>query len=89
MVVAANAASIEPSRTMLVALAAAANQTGGCVMCISSELNELQATRNALGAYHALGVEFVIDVKTLLLGDYKDEDFVLVDCTINNAKEVF
>ncbi|KAK7349633.1 hypothetical protein VNO77_07151 [Canavalia gladiata] len=71
------------------ALAAAAHQTGGRVVCISCGQNESQASKRALGV-HGDCVEFVVgDVKSLLLSDYKGADFVLVDCDITNAKEVF
>ena len=80
-------ASMAGSTTL--ALAAAAHQTGGRVVCISGGPNESQASRKALGVYGDC-VEFVVgDAKGLLLGDYKGSDFVLVDCDITNAKEVF
>ncbi|OIW19005.1 hypothetical protein TanjilG_20278 [Lupinus angustifolius] len=71
------------------ALAAAAHQTGGRVVCISCDQIESQASIKALGI-NGQCVEFVVgDAKGLLLSDYKGADFVLVDCDINNAKEVF
>ncbi|KAK7390117.1 hypothetical protein VNO78_25416 [Psophocarpus tetragonolobus] len=70
-------------------LAAAAHQTGGRVVSICSDQSESHASRKALGV-HGDGVEFVVgDLKSLLLEDYKGADFVLVDCDITNAKEVF
>ncbi|XP_027337678.1 uncharacterized protein LOC113851413 [Abrus precatorius] len=71
------------------ALAAAAHQTGGRVVCISFGQIESQASRKALGVYGDC-VEFVVgDVKSLVLGDYKGADFVLVDCDMTNAREIF
>ncbi|KAK7260233.1 hypothetical protein RIF29_26108 [Crotalaria pallida] len=71
------------------ALAAAAHQTGGRVVCISFDQNESQESRKALGI-NGDCVEFVVgDAKGLLVGDYKGADFVLVDCDITNAREVF
>lgn len=80
-------ASVAGSATL--ALAAAAHQTGGRVICICCDQIESHASRKALGVYGDR-VEFAEgDVKTLLLGDYKGADFVLVDCDITNAREVF
>ncbi|KAJ1413627.1 S-adenosyl-L-methionine-dependent methyltransferase [Sesbania bispinosa] len=81
-------AGVADSTTL--ALAAAAHQTGGRVVCISCGENELKASKKALGV-HGDSVEFVVgDVKSLMLGgDYKGADFVLVDCDITNAREVF
>ncbi|XP_059459201.1 uncharacterized protein LOC132188690 [Corylus avellana] len=71
------------------ALVAAAHQTGGRVVCILSGLNELHASKKALGPY-ANCVEFAVgDARTLLLDDYKGADFVLIDCHINEHKGVF
>lgn len=59
------------------------------MVCICCDQIESDASRKALGV-HGDRVEFVVgDVKTLLLGEYKGADFVLVDCDITNAKEVF
>jgi predicted O-methyltransferase YrrM len=71
------------------ALEAAAHQTGGCVVCILSGLDELHASKKALGPY-ANCVEFAVgDARTLLLDDYKGADFVLIDCHIKEHKGVF
>ncbi|TKY63733.1 hypothetical protein E2542_SST13615 [Spatholobus suberectus] len=75
--------------SVTLALAAAAHQTGGRVVCICCGQIESHASRKALGVYGDC-VEFVVgDVKSLLLGDYKGADFVLVDCDITNAREIF
>jgi len=82
-------ASANVASSTTLALAAASQQTHGRVVCISCGQNELQASKEALGV-HKDSVEFVVgDAKTLLLNDYKGADFVLVDCDINNASEVF
>lgn len=71
------------------ALVAAAYQTGGRVVCILPTLNGLQASKNALGNC-SNSVELVVgEAKTLLVDDYKGADFVLIDCDINDPKEVF
>ncbi|GMY09357.1 DUF1442 family protein [Fagus crenata] len=80
-------ASIAGATTL--ALVAAAHQTGGRVVCILSGLEELHASKKALGHY-AKWVEFVIgDARTLFLDAYKGADFVLIDCDINDHKGVF
>ncbi|KAF7844794.1 DUF1442 family protein [Senna tora] len=72
------------------ALAAAAHQTGGRVVCICCGQNEVQASKKALAGAYGDSVELVVgDVETRLLNeDYKGADFVLVDCDIANAKEI-
>lgn len=72
------------------ALAAAAQQTCGRVVCISREHCEMEESRKALGV-HRDCVDFVVgDAKILLLGgDCKGADFVLVDCDMTNARDVF
>lgn len=86
LMVVANAGVAGPAT---LALAAAAHQTGGRAVCVCCGENELQASKKALGV-HRHGLEFAVgDAKCLLLGDYKGADFVLVDCDITNAKEVF
>ncbi|XP_014516134.1 uncharacterized protein LOC106773885 [Vigna radiata var. radiata] len=71
------------------ALAAAAHQTGGRVICVCCDQIETKPLRKDLGVY-ADRVEFVVgDVRRLLVGDYKGADFVLVDCDMSNAREAF
>lgn len=81
-------ASVAGSTTL--ALVAAAHQTRGRVVCILSGLDELHASKKALG-YYANCVEFVVgDARTLLLDDhYKGADFVLIDCHISEHRGVF
>lgn len=80
MVVAcANAAT-----TTTVALVAAAHQTGGRVVCILPGHQELQLSKNILGS-DACHVEFVIgEARSLLLSHYREADFVLIDCNLEN-----
>ncbi|KAK7382204.1 hypothetical protein VNO80_00960 [Phaseolus coccineus] len=80
-------AGVDSSATL--ALAAAAHQTGGRVICVCCDQIETLPLRKDLGVY-ADRVEFVVgDVRSFLLGDYKGADFVLVDCHISNAREAF
>lgn len=69
----------------LLALVAAAHQTGGRVICIFHDVHELQATKQALSLNTDL-IEYVIgDAKRLILEeDYKEADFVLIDCNQNH-----
>uniref|UniRef100_A0A6N2N8F5 Uncharacterized protein n=1 Tax=Salix viminalis TaxID=40686 RepID=A0A6N2N8F5_SALVM len=79
-------ASIDGSITL--SLVAAAHQTGGDVVCILPPKSNLGASKNALGPY-ADCVKFVMgDAKTLLPKDYSGADFVLVDCDLDDCKEV-
>ncbi|KAM7273676.1 hypothetical protein ACFE04_028340 [Oxalis oulophora] len=66
------------------ALAAAANQTGGRVICIVRGLEELLLSKKVLGR-SSRNIEFVIgDAETMLVTDYKEADFVLIDCNLEN-----
>ncbi|KAK2650559.1 hypothetical protein Ddye_018048 [Dipteronia dyeriana] len=75
------------------ALVTAAHQTGGCIICILSGINNenIQATKVALGP-HANCIEFVVeDAQKLLIDheEYKCADFVLIDCNLDFHKGVF
>ncbi|KAG9156915.1 hypothetical protein Leryth_015505 [Lithospermum erythrorhizon] len=71
------------------ALVAAANQTGGRVVCIFPGHQELHSSRKALGLSYTDSIEFVLgDATTLLLNEYKGADFVLVDCEMEDKKSV-
>ncbi|CAK7347905.1 unnamed protein product [Dovyalis caffra] len=86
LMVIASASKIDRSTTL--SLVAAAHQTGGNVVYILPTKSNLCASQNALGPY-ADCVKFVIgDAKTLLPKDYRGADFVLVDCDIDECKEV-
>ncbi|KAK8487288.1 hypothetical protein V6N13_093441 [Hibiscus sabdariffa] len=69
------------------ALIAAARQTGGKVVCILNSLDDYVASKNALGNYGA-SLSFVIGDAKRLLNDYRTADFMLIDCNINDHKEV-
>lgn len=70
------------------ALGAAAHQTGGRAVCILKGHKELQASRKALGQY-ADSIEFITgNVHSLLLNDYQDADFVLIDCKMDDHKQL-
>ena len=70
------------------ALAAAAHQTGGRVVCILPGLEELQSSTEFLGL-GSCHIEFVIgEAQALLLKEYKESDFVLIDCHLENHEEI-
>ncbi|GER35025.1 hypothetical protein STAS_11276 [Striga asiatica] len=70
------------------ALAAAAHQTGGRIVCILPDHQNLRASHLALGP-NATNIEFIHgDVKKLLLSLYKDSDFVAVDCNLENHEAI-
>ncbi|RWR89291.1 hypothetical protein CKAN_01834100 [Cinnamomum micranthum f. kanehirae] len=74
--------------SMTLALIAAAHQTGGRVVCIVANINELRSSEEALGA-EANCVEFVVgEAGMLLLNDYKEADFVLIDCNMKEHEKV-
>ncbi|GFY83270.1 DUF1442 family protein [Actinidia rufa] len=85
MVVACDGAADSTS----LALVAAAHQTGGRVICILSGPHLLHPSKEALG-HNARHIEFVTgETKTLLLKDYPEADFVLIDCKLKNHEEIF
>ncbi|XP_021748641.1 uncharacterized protein LOC110714438 [Chenopodium quinoa] len=70
-------------------LVAAAQQTGGRVVCILPGSTELQASKSQLSRYldH---VEFVIgDPLDLLTNQFKSADFVTIDCNIDGHEVIF
>lgn len=70
------------------ALGAAAHQTGGRAVCILRGHKELTDSRKALGQY-ADSIELVTgDVHSLLLHNYQDADFVLIDCKMDDHKQL-
>ncbi|KAM2384361.1 uncharacterized protein LOC126629516 [Malus sylvestris] len=70
------------------ALAAAAQQTGGRVVCILRGNEELHLSEKILGV-NVCHVEFVIgEAQNLLLNYYKEADFVLIDCNLKNHEAV-
>nr|XP_010910329.1 uncharacterized protein LOC105036263 [Elaeis guineensis] len=71
------------------ALIAAAHQTGGRIVCIVAGPDELHSSIESLGP-EADRVELVVgDARTLLLGEYRGADFVMVDCELEDHKWVF
>lgn len=70
------------------ALVAAAQQTGGRVVCILPTSRELRRSEEAIGGYSKF-VEFVVgDASTVLLSDYSRADFVLIDCDLEDHEGV-
>ncbi|CAI9103694.1 OLC1v1002225C1 [Oldenlandia corymbosa var. corymbosa] len=75
----------------VIALGAAAKETGGHAVCILPGTKELNASRNILGStVYEEFVEFVVgDAQSLLMEEYfQDADFVLVDCRMRDLKYV-
>ncbi|KAF2311749.1 hypothetical protein GH714_026495 [Hevea brasiliensis] len=72
----------------VLALVAAAHQTGGLVICILRDHEELQISRQVLGL-DACQIEFVIgEAQNLLLTNYSEADFVLIDCNLENHEGI-
>ncbi|CAI9768223.1 unnamed protein product [Fraxinus pennsylvanica] len=70
------------------ALVAAAQQTGGHVICILSSIQDHYLSGMTQGV-NAGRVKFVTgDVKNLLMNDYKEADFVAVDCNLENYEAI-
>lgn len=70
------------------ALAAAAHQTGGRVVCILPGPEELQSSSEYL-PLDACHIEFVIgEAQALLLNEYKEADFVLIDCHLEDHEDI-
>ncbi|XP_047321122.1 uncharacterized protein LOC124925196 [Impatiens glandulifera] len=69
-------------------LMAAAHQTGGRVVCIFRSENEsLDLSKHGLNPVGR--VEFVSgDAKALLMNEYKEADFIVVDCNLNEHEEM-
>lgn len=72
------------------ALVAAANQTGGQVICIVPNHAELSASKKALGGVASHQVQFMVGkAQELLLHHYDHAaDFVLIDCNLENHDEI-
>ncbi|XP_057798397.1 uncharacterized protein LOC131014433 [Salvia miltiorrhiza] len=70
------------------ALLAAAQQTGGRLVCILRGQDELLSSTAALGT-NAGNIEFVTgDAKVLLPDCYKESDFIAIDCNLENHEEI-
>lgn len=84
VVASANAAS-----STSLAMVAAAHQTGGRVVSIVHGIEELQLSKRALGA-EAKNVDFVVgEAPSLLVNDYREADFVVIDCELKNHESIF
>ena len=71
------------------ALVAAAHQTGGHVVCILGGTEEVQLSKEVLDL-DACHVEFVIgEAQKLVQNQYREADFVLIDCNLENHEEIF
>ncbi|KAK1409187.1 hypothetical protein QVD17_35712 [Tagetes erecta] len=76
------------ARSTTLGLVAAAEQTGGRVISIFKEIEELQSSKQALGNY-ANRVEFIVgDAQTLLLNNYRNADFVVIDCNLEHHEQI-
>ncbi|WCJ36519.1 hypothetical protein M5689_017714 [Euphorbia peplus] len=76
------------ANSTLLALVAAAHQTGGRVVCILNHHDELELSTQMLG-FDAHNVEFVVgDPQNMLLTHYSEADFVVIDCNIDNHEGV-
>ncbi|KAL6291379.1 hypothetical protein ACE6H2_008889 [Prunus campanulata] len=72
----------------ILALLAAAQQTGGRVVCILRGNKELHLSEKILGI-NVCHIEFVIgEAQNLLLNYYKEADFVLIDCNLKNHEAI-
>ena len=72
----------------LLALVAAAHQTGGQVICIAPTRIELQSSKHALKS-DASFVKFVIgNPHDLLLNECKEADFFLIDCGLEDYEGI-
>lgn len=70
------------------ALVAAAQQTGGRIICILRGQEELHSSKVTLGI-NASNVEFVTgDATKLLTNTYKESDFIAIDCNLENHEEI-
>ncbi|KAG9140735.1 hypothetical protein Leryth_006925 [Lithospermum erythrorhizon] len=70
------------------ALVAAAHQTGGRVVCILGDTNQEKILKYNLGE-NSDYVTFVMgDIRVLLKSEYKDVDFIVIDCKIEDSKDV-
>ncbi|GFP88293.1 hypothetical protein PHJA_000973000 [Phtheirospermum japonicum] len=70
------------------ALAAAAQQTGGRIVCILPDEQKLHTSQITL-AINATNVEFVVgDAHELLSNTYEGFDFVAIDCNLENHEAI-
>ncbi|KAL3647439.1 hypothetical protein CASFOL_008407 [Castilleja foliolosa] len=70
------------------ALAAAAQQTGGRIVCILPDEQKLHISQITLST-NVANVEFVVgDANGLLSNTYKSFDFVAIDCNLENHETI-
>lgn len=81
----------DPAGPTTLGLAAAAQQTGGRVVCILNDPEHLQPSLKSVGNNNnSSSIEFAVgDALTLLVNDFKGADFVLVDCRLDDQERVF
>ncbi|KAL4025220.1 hypothetical protein IC575_013600 [Cucumis melo] len=74
----------------ILALAAAAGQTGGRVVCIIQRQEDLHVSQAILGMVsHDHGIEFVVgEAEKLIKTQYTEVDFVLIDCNLDSHAAV-
>lgn len=73
------------SDNKVLALAAAAVQTGGRVVCIIPRQEHLHISRQILGVESNHGIEFVVgEADKLLKTQYRESDFVMIDCNLES-----
>ncbi|KAM5557135.1 hypothetical protein ABKV19_024495 [Rosa sericea] len=71
------------------ALVAAAQQTGGRVVCILRGNEEMRMSEKVLGIKNVRHIDFVIgEAQSLVLNYYKEADFVLIDCNLENHEGI-
>ncbi|XP_076942038.1 uncharacterized protein LOC143611774 [Bidens hawaiensis] len=86
--ISAIAAGNNTARSTTLGLVAAADQTGGRVVSIFKETNELHSSKQALGS-HANRVDFIVgDAQTLLLNNYRFADLVVIDCNLEHHEMI-
>ncbi|KAG8381468.1 hypothetical protein BUALT_Bualt06G0125000 [Buddleja alternifolia] len=71
------------------ALVAAAQQTGGKVICILPGANELQLSKDILGQNNAENIKFVIgNAQNVLENEYREADCIVIDCNLTNCEGI-
>lgn len=72
----------------LLALVSAAHQTGGHVICIVPGNEELESSKRALKS-DARFIEFIVgNASDLVLNEYKEADFLLIDCNLEEYEKI-
>ncbi|XVF09699.1 hypothetical protein REPUB_Repub07fG0117800 [Reevesia pubescens] len=81
-------ACADAANSNALALVAAAHQTGGHIVCILPGIEQLQPSKKILG-HDACHVEFVFgEAQNLLLSHFREADFVLIDCNLENHEGI-